>query len=179
MSTKSKTLNLVHIAMFAVIIAVCSWIAIPTTIPFTLQTFGIFVTIGMLGGKRGTAAVLVYILLGIVGIPVFAEFTSGPGVILLPSGGYLIGFIFTALVMWGMEKLSKKKWMLPLSMVIGLIVCYTFGTVWFMILYAKTAEAVSLWTALMWCVVPFILPDAIKIFLAVIICNRFKKVIKL
>ena len=176
---KTKTLDLVYIAMFAVIIAVCSWIAIPTTIPFTLQTFGIFITMGMLGGKRGFFSVLIYILLGVIGIPVFAEFTSGPGVILLPSGGYLIGFIFTALVMWGMEKLSKKKWMLPLSMVVGLIVCYTFGTVWFMILYAKTAEAVSLWTALMWCVIPFILPDAIKISLAVIICNRFKKVIKL
>ena len=177
--TKTKTLDLVYIAMFAVIIAVCSWIAIPTTIPFTLQTFGIFITMGMLGGKRGFFSVLVYILLGVIGIPVFAEFTSGPGVILLPSGGYLIGFIFTALVMWGMEKLSKKNWMLPLSMVVGLIVCYTFGTVWFMILYAKTAEAVSLWTALMWCVIPFILPDAIKISLAVMLCKRLKKVIKL
>lgn len=177
--TKTKTLDLVYIAVFAVIIAVCSWIAIPTTIPFTLQTFGVFLAVGMLGGKRGTMSVIIYILLGIIGIPVFAEFTSGPGVLLLPSGGYIVGFIFTSLVMWGMEKLlGNKNWALALSMVVGLIVCYAFGTVWFMVVYANTAEAVGLWTALMWCVIPFILPDAIKISLAVILCNRLKKVIK-
>ncbi|MCH5163460.1 MAG: biotin transporter BioY [Clostridiales bacterium] len=178
MSTKTKTLDLVYIAMFAVIITICSWIAIPTTIPFTLQTFGVFLTLGMLGGKRGTFSVFIYILLGVIGIPVFAEFTGGLGIVLGPSGGYIIGFLFTALVMWGMEKIGDKKWVLPLSMVIGLIVCYAFGTVWFMIVYSKTTEAIGLWTALMWCVIPFILPDAIKISLAVILCNRLKKVIK-
>ena len=74
-STKDMTL----IAMFAVLMAVCSWISIPTQVPFTLQTFAVFCTLGVLGGKRGFFAVLVYVLLGAVGVPVFAGFTGGIG----------------------------------------------------------------------------------------------------
>ena len=71
----SKTYDLVYVALFAVLIAICAWISVPTTVPFTLQTFGIFLTVGLLGGKRGSMAVLVYILLGAAGIPVFSGFT--------------------------------------------------------------------------------------------------------
>ena len=73
---RNKTLDMVYIALFAVLIAVCSWISIPTTVPFTLQTFGVFVTVGVLGGKRGSLAVLIYLLLGAIGVPVFAGFTG-------------------------------------------------------------------------------------------------------
>ena len=68
-------------------ITICSWISIPTLVPFTLQTFAVFLTVGLLGGKRGTMAVLVYVLLGAIGIPVFAEFTGGIGIILNNTGG--------------------------------------------------------------------------------------------
>lgn len=71
---RSKTYDLVYIAVFAVVMAVCSWISIPAQVPFTLQTFGVFMAVGVLGGKRGTLAVLVYVLLGAVGVPVFAGF---------------------------------------------------------------------------------------------------------
>ena len=70
--TGNKTQDMVYIAMFAVLIAVCSWICLPTTVPVSLQTFGVFVAVGVLGGKRGTLSVLIYLLLGIIGIPVFA-----------------------------------------------------------------------------------------------------------
>ena len=79
-ATKTKTYDLAYIAIFAVVMAVCSWISIPMTVPFTLQTFGVFMAVGVLGGKRGTLAVLVYILLGVVGVPVFAGFSGGIGV---------------------------------------------------------------------------------------------------
>ena len=75
-SNKMKTYDMVCIAIFAVLMAVCSWIAIPTAVPFTLQTFGLFLTVGVLGGKRGTFAILIFILLGAVGIPVFSGFTG-------------------------------------------------------------------------------------------------------
>lgn len=68
-ATRSKTYDLVYIAVFAVVMAVCSWISIPAQVPFTLQTFGVFMAVGVLGGKRGTLAVLVYVLLGAVGVP--------------------------------------------------------------------------------------------------------------
>ena len=94
-----KTRDIAYIAFFAVVIAVCSWISIPTVVPFTLQTFAVFLTVGVLGGKRGTLAVFVYILLGVCGVPVFSGFSGGIGVLLGQTGGYIAGFLFSALVM--------------------------------------------------------------------------------
>lgn len=175
-----KTLDMVYIALFAVLMAICSWISIPTVVPFTLQTFAVFLAVGVLGGKRGSMAVLIYILLGAIGIPVFAGFQGGLNVILGNTGGYIIGFIFSALVMWAMEKLlGKKLWVLGLSMVLGLIVCYAIGTVWFMVVYTKNTGAVGLAAVLGWCVIPFIIPDLIKIALALGLSKTLTKVIKI
>ena len=93
---KMKTIDLAYMALGAVIIAVCSWISIPTVVPFTLQTFAVFSVLGLLGGKRGTISVLIYILLGAVGVPVFAGFSGGFGVILGPTGGYIVGFLLVS-----------------------------------------------------------------------------------
>lgn len=170
---------MVYIAVFAVLIAICSWISIPTVVPFTLQTFAIFLSIGILGGKRGTLAVLVYILLGLMGIPVFAGFSGGIGVLAGNTGGYIMGFLLSALVMWVMEKiLGRKLWVLALSMIIGLVVCYAFGTAWFMIVYTGNTGAVGLASVLGWCVVPFLIPDFIKIALAFILSKRLEKLIE-
>lgn len=178
-ATKSKTLDMVYIAMFAMLIAVCSWISIPATVPFTLQTFGVFTAVGTLGGKRGSLSVLIYLLLGIIGIPVFSGFRGGLGVILGNTGGYIIGFLFSALFMWGMEKLlGKKTWLLAFSMVVGLLLCYAFGTAWFLLVYAKNVGEIGLLTALSWCVFPFIIPDIVKIALAILVCGRLAKIMK-
>ena len=173
---RSKTYDIVYIAVFAVIMAICSWISIPATVPFTLQTFGVFIAAGVLGGKRGTLSVLVFILLGAVGIPVFANFSGGIGVLAGPTGGYIIGFLFSALVMWAMEKLPGKKSIMQIvSMVVGLVVCYAFGTAWFMVVYGKANGPVGLVTALGWCVFPFIIPDLIKIALAYVLSRKLRK----
>lgn len=178
-ATKSKTYDMVYIAVFAVLMAICSWISIPTAVPFTLQTFGVFLAIGVLGGRRGSLAVLVYILLGVIGVPVFAGFTGGIGILLRNTGGYIVGFLFSALVMWAMEMLlGKKAWVLALSMVVGLVVCYAFGTAWFMVVYAKDAGAIGITTALGWCVFPFVIPDLIKIALAMALSKRLAAMIK-
>ena len=174
--TSLSTKDIAYIAVFAAVIAICSWISIPTTVPFTLQTFAIFLTCMVLGGKRGTLAVLVYILLGAIGIPVFAGFSSGFGVLLGTTGGYIIGFIFSALIMWVFEKVSDQIWMVALSMILGLVVCYAIGTAWFMVVFAKSSGAVGLMTVLGWCVFPFIIPDVIKIVLALLLGQRLKKV---
>ena len=135
-STKSRitTKELVFTALMAVIIAVCSWISIPTTVPFTLQTFGVFMAVGLLGGKKGSLAILVYILLGAVGVPVFAGFSGGIGILFGTTGGYIVGFLLSGLVYWAITAAFGEK--LPImitAMVLGLIVCYAFGTAWFMI----------------------------------------------
>ena len=174
--TRSKTYDIVYIAVFAVIMAICSWISIPTTVPFTLQTFGVFIAVGILGGKRGTLAVLVYIILGAIGVPVFSGFTGGVGILVGTTGGYIIGFLFSALVMWLMEKIPGKRSVIQvISMIIGLIVCYAFGTAWFMIVYSRANGAVGLAAVLGWCVIPFIIPDLVKIIFAYVLSRKLKK----
>ena len=173
---RSKTYDIVYIAVFAVIMAICSWISIPAAVPFTLQTFGVFIAVGVLGGKRGSLSVLVFILLGAIGIPVFANFSGGIGVLAGPTGGYIIGFLFSALLMWAMEKLPGKKSVMQIvSMIAGLIVCYAFGTVWFVIVYGRMNGPIGFTAALVSCVVPFIIPDIIKIALAYVLSRKLKK----
>ena len=171
---------MVYISIFAALIAICSWISIPATIPFTLQTFAVFLAVALLGGRRGTLAILVYILLGAIGIPVFAGFSGGLGTLLGTTGGYILGFVFSALVMWLFEHLfGHKPWALILSMAIGLVVCYTFGTIWFLFVYLRSSGAVEVTTVLGWCVFPFILPDCIKMALAFGLSKILKRSIKL
>lgn len=174
----SKIKDSVYIGIFASIIAICSWISIPSAVPFTLQTLGIFTAVGILGGKRGTLAVLIYILLGAIGLPVFAGFTGGVGRLLGTTGGYIVGFLLSALCMWGMEKLfGRGRIVLITSMIAGLLVCYAFGTVWYMAVYAGTSGAVGFGTVLWWCVVPFIIPDLVKIGIAVFLTGKLRKVV--
>lgn len=171
--------DMAYIAVMAALIAVCSWISIPTTVPFTLQTFGVFLAVGLLGGKRGSIAVLIYILLGAVGLPVFAGFSGGVGILLGTTGGYIIGFLGSALLYWAITaRLGTKPVVMAVTMVLGLIVCYAFGTAWFMVVYAKNAGAVGLMTALGWCVFPFIIPDLCKIALAMGLSSRLARHVK-
>ena len=166
--SKWSAKDMAYVAIMAVVIAICSWISIPTTVPFTLQTFAVFLAVGVLGGRRGTFAVLVFILLGAVGVPVFAGFQGGIGVLLGTTGGYIIGFLLSALLYWAMTRaLGEKTPVMVAAMALGLIVCYAFGTAWFMVVYARNAGAIGLGTALGWCVFPFIIPDLVKIALAV------------
>lgn len=164
------TAELVYIAVCAALLAVCSWIsvpAVPPLPPFTLQTFAVFLILLLLGGKRGLLAILTYILLGAVGLPVFAHFTGGFGILLGSTGGYIVGFLFTALLYWSVERTGGGGAAKKLSALLaGLFVCYAFGTVWFMAVYARQSGPVGVGTALMWCVVPFIIPDLAKLALA-------------
>ena len=177
---RSKTYDMAYISMFTVIIAICSWISIPMTVPFTLQTFGVFAAVGILGGRRGTISVLLYILLGAIGVPVFAGFSGGLGVLTGNTGGYIVGFLFSALLMWGMEKLfGKNRIVLGISMVLGLLACYTVGTVWFMTVYAGGTGSVGLMTVLGWCVFPFVIPDLLKIAAALLVSKRVAKAVKI
>ena len=178
--TKLSVQDMAYIAMFAVIMAVCSWISVPYIVPFTLQTFGVFLAVSVLGGNRGTLAVLIYILLGCVGLPVFAGFTGGFGILLGSTGGYIVGFLFTALIMWAMEKIPGNQTLVTsASMVLGLLACYAFGTVWFVVVYARTIGPVGLWTALGWCVFPYIIPDLAKMVLALALRKRLRAAIRL
>ena len=176
-ATKTRTYDMAYIAIFAVLIAICSWISIPMTVPFTLQTFGVFMAVGVLGGKRGSLAVLVYILLGAIGVPVFAGFSGGFGILLNNTGGYIIGFLFSALAMWAIESLWGKKPVVQIiSMVVGLLVCYAMGTIWFMGYFQYgLGKDMPLWTALTMTVFPFVVFDLIKVTLGVLSGVRIRR----
>ena len=159
------TRNLTRCALFAAGIALCAWLGIPLghTV-FTMQTFGVLLTLGVLGGKRGTAAIACYLLMGAVGLPVFSGFRGGIAAILGPTGGYLWGFLVTGLVYRGLERLGK----LP-AMIAGLLSCYACGTAWYMF-YTGGGLAIVLAQTIL----PYLIPDALKLALALKISKRLK-----
>ena len=181
-ASRFRTLDLAYIALFAVLMAVCAWITVPLPKPlvqFTMQTFAMFTALLVLGGRRGLYVMVVYLLLGAVGMPVFSGFRGGMGVLLDTTGGYIIGFAASALLYW----LVTAKWgdSLPVAViacVLGLVVCYAFGTAWFLVVYARNSGPIGLATALGWCVFPYIIPDLAKLALAVILSRRIKQFLK-
>ncbi len=175
-SSKNAVKDLVFTAMFAALIAVCSILSIPIgEVPITLQTFAVCLTAAMLGWKRGTLSVLIYVLLGAVGVPVFAGMTGGVGILAGPTGGYIIGFIPAAIIIgFVADKWERKALPLIVAMVLGVLVCYLIGTIWFMVV-----TGMGIGESLMLCVVPFLIPDGVKIALAMILSNRLSKVVKL
>lgn len=173
---KLKTIDLTLCGIFAAVLAICSWIQIPGPVPFTLQTFGIFAALGLLGGKRGTIAICVYLLLGAFGVPVFAGFKGGLGALFGATGGYLLGFLLSGLCIWLAEKFlgDSLRVFIP-AMIFGLLLCYAFGTAWFVVVYTKSNGAISVGKALALCVIPFLPFDAIKLALAVVVRQALKK----
>ena len=177
-----KTRDLVVCSLFASMTAVLSQISIPLPngIPLTLQLFAVFLCGVILGAKKGFISTLVYVVLGAIGLPVFAGFKSGVAVLLGTTGGYLIGFLCTALIYWLFTSLLGNKFIVRLiALLLGLVVCYAFGTAWYMVVYMKSTGTIGLATVLGWCVTPFVIPDLVKLAVAFIISDRVKKVIKL
>ena len=177
-----RTLDLAYIALFAALMAACAWVSVPVPkpfVPFTLQTFAVFAAVLCLGGGRAFYAVLVYLLCGAAGLPVFSGFQGGPGILLGSTGGYLIGFLALALVFHGATVLFGDAPAVQIAAcVCGLAVCYAFGTAWFLIVYAASSGAIGLMTALSWCVIPFIFPDMVKLCMAAVLAQRVRKLMK-
>ena len=168
------------IGIFTALIVVCSWISLNVgALVFTLQTFAVFTVSALLGTKKGVIAILVYILLGLAGVPVFAGFKGGPTVLAGPTGGYIIGFIFTALIIGKMTEIFQKRnaegiMITAVSMILGDMVCFLVGTFWFMaMMKTDFLSAVTL------CVVPYIIPDLVKVLVATMIVNRIKKHVRI
>ena len=171
-----KLKDLALCGVFAAVLAVCAWISLPVLdIAFTMQTFGVFLTLEVLGGRRGCLTILVYLLLGAVGAPVFAGFQGGLGALLGVTGGYLWGFLATGLTYWAMTaSLGSRLWVRVTGLVLGLLACYAFGSAWFLLLYAVRGEAMALATVLAKCVIPYLIPDGCKLALALILAKRLR-----
>ncbi|MCI5838867.1 MAG: biotin transporter BioY [Christensenellaceae bacterium] len=172
---KSVSVKIALIALSVAVIAVCSYISVPTLIPFTLQTFAVALVATVLGWKLGFVAVFCYLLLGLCGAPVFSGFKSGLSAFASPTGGYLVGFLLIppcALLF----KFFPKKIGMIFSLYIGVVLCYALGTVWFVLTYEK---GISVWGALMACVIPYIIPDIIKTVFAVLVGERVRIALKM
>jgi len=164
METKPKN-QVLPLAMAAVMTAVTCILA-PISLPvgpvsFTLGYFAIFLTAYVLGWRLGTLSCAAYLLLGLVGMPVFSGFAGGLGRLAGPTGGFLIGYLPMALIVGLAADGTKNRALQFLGMVIGGAVCYAFGTAW----YCVQAQA-DLRAALAACVLPFIPWDLLKAALA-------------
>ena len=170
-----KARNMALCSLFTAVLALCAWLSVPMgDMVITLQTFGIFLTLGLLGGKRGTLAIGVYLLLGSVGVPVFSGFRGGLGALLGTTGGYIFGFMLTALVYWILTFLKDTPLTRLAAMILGLLLCYACGSWWYMTRYLSTGT-LTLGLVLLRCVLPYLLPDAIKLTLAWILTGKLKR----
>ena len=167
--------NLALCALFVSLCAACSQIVIPLPmIPINLALFSVHLTGALLGAKRGSLSMVVYLLMGLFGIPVFHGFTAGPGVLLGPTGGYIIGYIFTAAIAgWTVNRVGTVFWKLFLGMSTGVLTCYLFGTLWFMALMGM-----GFWESLAICVFPFLIGDGVKIVMAVLLTRKMLPILR-
>ena len=167
---KLKVRNMVLCSLFAALIAVCAWISLPIPpISVTLQTFGVLMALGILGGKWGTVSIALYLAMGVVGLPVFADFRGGAAALLGASGGFLWGFLAGGLVYWAFEKLGK----LP-AFALCQLTCYTCGCLWFSVWAGNAGFGAAVLT----CVIPYLLPDGLKLWLAYRLSGRICRQLK-
>ncbi len=176
---QKKLVNYCYCALGAILIAICSLITVPSIVPFTLQTFAVFCVINLLGGKYGTVAVIIYLLLGSIGLPVFSGFGSGLGILFGNTGGYLFGFVLAGIIYLLIMKLpGNRSFLKLLAMFTGAIAYYITGTLWFIKVYSGSNGSTDLISALSICVLPFIIPDIIKLILAYLLSERLRKNLK-
>lgn len=184
-TTTSKIRSLTVIALMAAVICILGPLSIPlpfSPVPISFTNLAIYITVILIGMKRGTISFVIYLLLGLAGLPVFSAFTAGPSKLLGPTGGYLIGFIFMCLITglfadraMKFDNRVVKIGLLVLGMILATAVTYVFGTAWLAFQAGMTFKA-----ALFAGVIPFIPGDLAKIVISVlagpVIRERLEKV---
>jgi len=170
-----KIIQMAEIALMSAVLCVISPFTIPvpmSPVPLSLATFAVYLAAALLGPKKGVFSVLVYLLLGMIGLPVFSGFSGGIGVLVGPTGGYLTGYVLCALVTGLLMGRGVNN---ILAMVLGTLVCYSLGTLWFMIVMKSTYTFVQ---ALLVCVVPYLIFDAVKILAVAAVAAPIRKILR-
>ena len=162
-------MEMAEIALMSAVLCIIAPFSIPvpmSPVPLSLATFAVYLAGILLGARKGVICVLLYLLLGMAGLPVFSGFSGGVGILLGPTGGYLLGYLpCVAAVGWLTNRKPCKKSNLRnlVALVLGTMVCYVFGSWWFFCVMGKSytpAQTVAL------CVVPYLPLDMVKIVLA-------------
>ena len=168
---KTSTYAMVVTALMAAVTCILAPLSVPIgPVPISLTNFAIYLSLYLLDWKKGTLSYLIYLLLGLVGLPVFSGFTGGLAKLAGPTGGYIIGFIPMAIIAGIVIDKYTEKWLLCLlAMIVGTIVCYALGTAW-LAYEAKMDMMAALWAG----VIPFIPGDLVKMALAILIAPKIR-----
>jgi biotin transport system substrate-specific component len=162
-----------EVALFTALICVCACIALPTAVPATLQTLAIYLAVCVLGGKKAVICIICYLAIGSIGLPVFGAMAGGVGVIAGPSGGFLISFILLPVCAAVAGKFVRgERLALFLGLGVGTVLCYLAGAVQY-----SAVTGVSYASALAVCALPFLLVDAVKLTVGVLVGCRVKAAI--
>ena len=175
---KQNTRFLAICGLLAAVFCVLGPITVPIgPIPVSLMTLALCVAAYVVGPQQTVVSVAVYLVLGAAGLPVFSGYQGGLAKLAGPTGGYLVGYLFLALLCGLAAEHSHHRPMLCLAgMVLGTAVLYAFGTAWFMVVYARSHGPIGLGATLGMCVLPFIIPDGVKIALALLLSRRLRRV---
>lgn len=164
---KKKINEICITAVSVAFIVICSWLTVPGGVPYTMQSFAVFTVAALWGGRCGFFAVLTYILLGAVGIPVFSGMRGGIGILFGETGGYLFGFLAGSFVCGYICQKKKSITAMVGAMLLCLSLCYFFGCLWIYALFLKKQEFQGIFVIIGRFVLPFLIPDLIKLILSV------------
>ena len=174
---KMRTRQLTLIGLMTAVICILGPLSLPlpfSPVPITLTNLAVFFAIYLLGIKGGTVCLLVYLCLGTAGLPVFSSFSGGLGKLAGPTGGYLIGFRFLALIQgFLMKAFPGKNTAAVIGMILGMAVCYLFGTAWLAIQMELTFPA-----ALSIGVLPYLPGDGVKIIIAAVAGPKLRSAVQ-
>lgn len=169
-----NTKNLTLIGLMSAVLCILGPISLPipvSPVPISLGMFAVYLTVYILGMKKGIISVCIYILLGLVGLPVFTAFGSGIGKVLGPTGGYLVGYLFIALVFgFFIDKWKTNQALIFAGMILGTAICYLLGTVWL-----ARQGGMSFLAALAAGVIPFIPGDLAKIIITMLVASPVRR----
>ena len=170
----TKVRKMVLCSLMAALMAVCAWISVPIPpVTFTLQTFGVLMALGMFGGKWGTVSILLYLAMGLVGLPVFSGFRSGAAALLDANGGFLWGFVILAFLC-GLAARFNKTNISVIMGIVGVILCHLTGIIQYCFVsqvdFVKAFLVVSL---------PFLPKDLLLAVLSVFLAKKIEKRLKL
>ncbi len=179
MKHKNSIQSMIFISLFATLMCVGAWLHFPSAVPATMQTFVVFCALGLLGSKKTFTVLVIYIMLGLVGLPVFSGFTSGIGALTGPTAGFVWGFLLGVPVFYIFEKyFYDNKTVTIIGYIIYILLHYIPGALWYCHFTLGRLTVQGILSSSLVTVVPFILPDAVKLFLAIIVVGKIQRIKK-
>lgn len=176
---KESIQSMIFIALFATLMCIGAWIHFPAPVPASMQTFVVFTALGLIGSKRTLVMLIIYVALGALGLPVFSGFTGGIGALTGPTAGFIWGFLLGVPVFYIFEKyFYEKRGAVITGHILYILLHYIPGALWYCYFTLGCISTEGILSSSLVTVVPFIVPDAIKLMLSIFTVERLKKIIK-